>query len=75
REREFDFLNNDSTVVILGAGHTGLEIATQFKYPGVQTFAIDKKPRGGDMVSHVVYRCAWREGTGFRFHNYGLVDT
>lgn len=54
REQELNFPNNDPTVVILGAGHTGLEIAARLKYLGLRTLVIDKNPRVGDMVSHVV---------------------
>ncbi|KAF9244985.1 FAD/NAD(P)-binding domain-containing protein [Melanogaster broomeanus] len=49
RESELNFPNNDPTVVILGAGHTGLEIAARLKYLGVRTLVIDKQTRIGDM--------------------------
>ncbi|KAF9222598.1 FAD/NAD(P)-binding domain-containing protein [Gyrodon lividus] len=49
RKCELDFPNNDPIVVILGAGHTGLEIAARLKYLGVQALVIDKQPRVGDM--------------------------
>ncbi|KAH7888343.1 FAD/NAD(P)-binding domain-containing protein [Phlebopus sp. FC_14] len=48
RERERDFPNHDPTVVILGGGHTGLEIAARLKYIGVRALVIEKKPRVGD---------------------------
>ncbi|KAH7907304.1 hypothetical protein BJ138DRAFT_1214828 [Hygrophoropsis aurantiaca] len=43
-----EFPNNDPTVVVVGAGHTGLEIAARLKYIGVPTLVIDRKPRVGD---------------------------
>ena len=43
RERELYFPNNDLTVVILGAGRTGLKIAAQLKYLAVRTLVIDNK--------------------------------
>ncbi|KAF8558001.1 FAD/NAD(P)-binding domain-containing protein [Imleria badia] len=52
REQELNFPNNDPTVVILGAGHTGLEIAARLKYLGLPTLVIDKNPRVGDMWRH-----------------------
>ncbi|KIJ18956.1 hypothetical protein PAXINDRAFT_166873 [Paxillus involutus ATCC 200175] len=52
RERELDFPNHDPTVVILGAGHTGLEIAARLKYVGVRTLVIDKQFRVGDTWRH-----------------------
>ncbi|KIJ67523.1 hypothetical protein HYDPIDRAFT_173996 [Hydnomerulius pinastri MD-312] len=52
RERELEFPNNDPVVIILGAGHTGLEIAARLKYIGVRALVIDRKPRVGDMWRH-----------------------
>ncbi|KAH7889081.1 hypothetical protein F5I97DRAFT_2006620 [Phlebopus sp. FC_14] len=48
RRQETDFLNKDPTVVVVGAGHTGLEISARLKYLGVPNLVIDKKPRVGD---------------------------
>ncbi|KAG2148713.1 uncharacterized protein EDB93DRAFT_1144408 [Suillus bovinus] len=48
RRQETDFLNNDPTVIVIGAGHTGLETAARLKYIGVPTLVIEKKPRVGD---------------------------
>jgi phosphoglycerate dehydrogenase-like enzyme len=53
RRQEVEFSTNDPTVVVIGAGHSGLEIAARLKYIGVPTLVIDKKPRVGDNVRHV----------------------
>ncbi|KAG1861489.1 hypothetical protein C8R48DRAFT_711748 [Suillus tomentosus] len=48
RRQETEFSNNDPTVIVIGAGHSGLETAARLKYIGVPTLVIDKKPRVGD---------------------------
>ncbi|KAG1791693.1 uncharacterized protein HD556DRAFT_1445047 [Suillus plorans] len=48
RRQETEFSNNDPTVIVIGAGHSGLETAARLKYIGVSTLVIDKKPRVGD---------------------------
>ncbi|KAH7889061.1 hypothetical protein F5I97DRAFT_784725 [Phlebopus sp. FC_14] len=48
RRREAEFLDGDPTVIIVGAGHTGLEVSARLKYLGVPNLVIDKKPRVGD---------------------------
>ncbi|KAG1829642.1 hypothetical protein EV424DRAFT_408890 [Suillus variegatus] len=48
RRQETEFSNNDPTVIVIGAGHSGLETAAGLKYIGVPTLVIDKKPRVGD---------------------------
>ncbi|KAG1901997.1 uncharacterized protein F5891DRAFT_1163681 [Suillus fuscotomentosus] len=48
RRQETEFSNNDPTVIVIGAGHSGLETAAALKYIGVPTLVIDKKPRVGD---------------------------
>ncbi|KAH7889079.1 hypothetical protein F5I97DRAFT_1803036 [Phlebopus sp. FC_14] len=48
RHQEQEFLNEEPTAVIVGAGHTGLEIAARLKYLGVPCLVVDKKPRVGD---------------------------
>ncbi|KAG1767385.1 hypothetical protein EDD22DRAFT_978153 [Suillus occidentalis] len=35
-------------VIVIGAGHSGLETAARLKYMGIPTLVIDKKPRVGD---------------------------
>jgi len=50
RLQETEFSNNDPTVLIVGAGHSGLEIAARLKYIGVPALIIDKKSRVGDNV-------------------------
>ncbi|OAX36527.1 FAD/NAD(P)-binding domain-containing protein [Rhizopogon vinicolor AM-OR11-026] len=48
RCQEVEFSTNDPTVLVIGAGHSGLEIAVRLKYICVPTLIIDKKPRVGD---------------------------
>ncbi|OAX32563.1 FAD/NAD(P)-binding domain-containing protein [Rhizopogon vinicolor AM-OR11-026] len=48
RRQEIEFSSNDPTVLVIGAGHSGLETAARLKYIGVPTLIIDKKPRVGD---------------------------
>jgi phosphoglycerate dehydrogenase-like enzyme len=50
RRQETEFSSNDPTVLVIGAGHCGLEIAARLKYIGVPTLIVDKKPRVGDSV-------------------------
>ena len=50
RHRESNLANGDPTVLIIGAGHTGLEIAARLKYMSVSTLVIDKRARIGDNV-------------------------
>jgi len=50
RRQEIEFSSNDPTVLVIGAGHCGLEIAARLKYIGVPTLIVDKKPRVGDNV-------------------------
>ncbi|KAG2364038.1 hypothetical protein BDR07DRAFT_1482899 [Suillus spraguei] len=62
RQQETDFSNGDPTVIVIGAGHTGLETAARLKYIGVPTLVIEKKPRVGD---------SWRD----RYKTLCLHDT
>ncbi|KAF8134306.1 hypothetical protein EV363DRAFT_1257346 [Boletus edulis] len=48
RRREVDLVDSDPTAIVIGAGHTGLEIAARLKYLGVPHLVIDKKARVGD---------------------------
>ncbi|KAG6382176.1 hypothetical protein JVT61DRAFT_826 [Boletus reticuloceps] len=48
RRREEELVDDDPTVIVIGAGHTGLEIAARLKYLGVSHLVIDKKARVGD---------------------------
>ena len=50
RRQEIEFSSNDPTVLVIGAGHSGLEIAARLKFIGVPTLIVDKKPRVGDNV-------------------------
>ncbi|EIW83441.1 FAD/NAD(P)-binding domain-containing protein [Coniophora puteana RWD-64-598 SS2] len=49
RTKENEFPNNDPTVVVVGAGHVGLEIAARLKYLGIPALIIEKTPRVGDV--------------------------
>ena len=51
RRREVELVDGDPTVIVIGAGHTGLEVAARLKYLGVSHLVIDKKARVGDNVS------------------------
>jgi hypothetical protein len=48
RQREIDFNDSDPTVLVIGAGHCGLEVAARLTYLGVPTLVIDKSQRIGD---------------------------
>lgn len=50
RQREIDFNDSDPTVLVIGAGHCGLEVAARLTYLGVPTLVIDKSQRIGDNV-------------------------
>jgi len=79
RRQEIEFSSNDPTVLVIGAGHSGLEIAARLKYIGVPTLIIDKKPRVGDNVRpfSISVNCSsrtvlqWRD----RYNALSLHDT
>ncbi|KAF8133236.1 hypothetical protein EV363DRAFT_1397474 [Boletus edulis] len=48
RRREVDLADGDPTVLVIGAGHSGLEVAARLKYLGVPHLVIEKKARVGD---------------------------
>jgi cation diffusion facilitator CzcD-associated flavoprotein CzcO len=48
RRQEVELVNGDPTVIVVGAGHTGLEVAARLKYLGIPHLVIDKKARVGD---------------------------
>jgi len=48
RSQEIEFSSNDPTVLVIGAGHSGFEIAARLKYIGVPTLTVGRKPRVGD---------------------------
>ncbi|OJA11563.1 hypothetical protein AZE42_07107 [Rhizopogon vesiculosus] len=69
RRQEVEFSTNDPTVLVIGAGHSGLEIAARLKYIGIPTLIIDKKPRVGDNVCPVsisVFNCRLTESRTVR---------
>ncbi|KAI9567756.1 hypothetical protein HD554DRAFT_2023427 [Boletus coccyginus] len=48
RRHEIDFDYGDPTVLVIGAGHSGLEVAARLTYLGVPTLVIDRNQRIGD---------------------------
>lgn len=54
RHRELNLMDVDPTVLIIGAGHTGLGMAARLKYMSVSTLVIDQLPRVGDNVSMIL---------------------
>ena len=48
RRKEVEFEDSEPTVVIIGGGQSGLEIAARLKMLGVQALVIEKQPRIGD---------------------------
>lgn len=51
RARELDFVDNQPTVLIIGGGHVGLELAARLKYSDILALVVEKAPRIGDSVS------------------------
>ncbi|KAH9949722.1 hypothetical protein B0H21DRAFT_777134 [Amylocystis lapponica] len=48
RLRDVAFANTDPAVIIIGAGHSGLEVAARLKYLDVPALAIERNARIGD---------------------------
>ncbi|KAG6380235.1 hypothetical protein JVT61DRAFT_8327 [Boletus reticuloceps] len=48
RRQEIEFDESDPTVLVIGAGHCGLEVAARLTYLGVPTLVIDRNQRVGD---------------------------
>ncbi|KAJ7292438.1 hypothetical protein C8J57DRAFT_1265861 [Mycena rebaudengoi] len=48
RARSLAFENEDPVVLIIGGGHSGLEVAARLKYLGVRTLVVEKDARIGD---------------------------
>ncbi|KAF2750123.1 FAD/NAD(P)-binding domain-containing protein [Sporormia fimetaria CBS 119925] len=61
RETEKNFENNDPTVLVIGAGQSGLTVGARLKMLGIRTLIIDKNARVGDN---------WRK----RYHSLVLHD-
>ena len=55
RRREIDFDDGDPTVLIIGAGHCGLEVAARLTYLGVSTLVVERNQRVGDNVRATVH--------------------
>lgn len=48
RHREISFEDSQPAVVVIGGGHSGLEMAARLKYLGVPTLVVERHPRVGD---------------------------
>jgi hypothetical protein len=56
RRRQTEFVDRTPTVLVVGAGHTGLEIAARLKYIGVDALVVEKNARIGDNVRGTFFR-------------------
>ena len=52
REREKEFVDADPTVLIVGGGQSGLDVAARLKHLGVPTLVVEKNERIGDQWRH-----------------------
>ncbi|GKT50479.1 putative indole-3-pyruvate monooxygenase YUCCA4 [Colletotrichum spaethianum] len=48
RERQKEFLDADPTVLVIGAGHAGINIAVRLRHLGIPTLMIDRNEHVGD---------------------------
>jgi hypothetical protein len=48
RQQALEFVNENPVVLIIGAGHSGLDLAARLKCLGVRTLVVEKNPRIGD---------------------------
>ncbi|PCH39755.1 FAD/NAD(P)-binding domain-containing protein [Wolfiporia cocos MD-104 SS10] len=48
RQRELDFADSDPAVLIIGGGHSGLELAARLKFLDVPVLVVEKSARIGD---------------------------
>ncbi|KAJ6600169.1 hypothetical protein B0H10DRAFT_2230969 [Mycena sp. CBHHK59/15] len=48
RQQSTAFANEEPTVLVLGGGHSGLDIAARLKYLGIRTLVVEKNARIGD---------------------------
>ena len=49
--KEKSFVDTKPTVIVIGGGHVGLEVAARLKYLGVPTLVVEQRARIGDNVS------------------------
>ncbi|TFK84341.1 FAD/NAD(P)-binding domain-containing protein [Polyporus arcularius HHB13444] len=52
REREKEFVDGDPTVLIVGGGQSGLDVAARLKHLDVPTLVVEKNERIGDQWRH-----------------------
>ncbi|MDV6212805.1 FAD-dependent oxidoreductase [Rhodococcus erythropolis] len=62
RERQREFRDREPDVVVVGAGHAGLNATARLQHMGLSTLLLERTPRIGDV---------WRQ----RYHNLALHDT
>nr|WP_218680961.1 NAD(P)/FAD-dependent oxidoreductase [Rhodococcus qingshengii] len=62
RERQREFKDREPDVVVVGAGHAGLNATARLQHMGLSTLLTEKTQRVGDV---------WRQ----RYHNLSLHDT
>ncbi|EKM60228.1 uncharacterized protein PHACADRAFT_109630 [Phanerochaete carnosa HHB-10118-sp] len=48
REREREFVDGDPEVLVIGAGHAGLDVAARLKHFGISHLVVEKHARVGD---------------------------
>ncbi|OHE98591.1 flavin-containing monooxygenase [Colletotrichum orchidophilum] len=48
RERQVEFVDEDPTVLVIGAGHAGINIGVRLRNLGIPTLMIDRNERVGD---------------------------
>lgn len=61
REKQREFADQDPTVLVIGAGHSGLMLAARLEHLGLPTLVVDRQERLGDN---------WRR----RYHSLALHD-
>jgi heterodisulfide reductase subunit A-like polyferredoxin len=48
RRKELEFEGTEPYVVVVGGGHSGLDIAARLKYLDISVLVLEKEPRLGD---------------------------